>query len=178
MTNVLTRQPILRRCDVVDADFRVIMRGPAADQLQPVAGETLEPEFGRELALVISLHDFKRHPIATALVGTEYGLRIACLPGVCAQYYTVAIERVGLGRSLRAAAALYHLPAGEQELLRLLVGGYDERAIGKRLESSTAGLKRRIRALRAKLGCARRSDLVALVFATPTAEDTTVRLHA
>lgn len=179
MANVLTLQPLLRRCDVVDGDFAVVMRGPSPDQLRPASGgETLEPEFGREVAAVIALHDFRKHPIATALVGTEYGLRIARLPGPSGAYYSVTIERIALARPLRAAAAQYRLSAPEQELLRLLVGGYDDREIAKRLESSRTALQGRAATLCGKLGCARRGDLARIVFATPSPEDATLRRRA
>lgn len=177
----LLHPPLLRRWDVVDADFRVIMRGPSADRMVSVrTGETLELEIGREVAAVVALHDFRRHPIATALVGTEYGLRIACLPGGRSNYYSIATERLSLGSRLRRTAALHRLSAGEQELLRLLVGGYDEREIAQRLDTSRADLRSRARRLRGKLGCARRSDLVSLVFRTDATHDAAMdrRVHA
>ncbi|MBC5799411.1 MAG: hypothetical protein GIX03_14600 [Candidatus Eremiobacteraeota bacterium] len=175
----LFTQPMLRRCDVVDADFRVIMRGPSAEQMLPVATEeTLEVELGREVAAVVALHDFRRHPIATALVGTEYGLRIARLPGARSNYYSVATERLTLGSRLRRIAALHRLDAGEQELLRLLVGGYDEREIAQRLDASRADLRDRTRRLRGKLGCTRRSDLATLVFGIDATHDPAVDRRA
>ncbi len=167
----MLRLPLLRRYDVVDADFRVVMRGPSADRMTPVfSGETLEVEFGREVASVIALHDFRRRPVASALVGSEYGLRIARLPGMHRDHYCVKIERLSLGARLRSTAALHRLDAREQELLRLLVGGYDEREIAQRLDESSAELRSRARSLSGKLGCARRSDLVALVFGTASTQ--------
>jgi len=172
----MLRPPLLRRCDVVDADFRVVMRGPSADQMAPLfSDETLEVEFGREVASVIALHDFGRRPVGTALVGSEYGLRIALLPGLRSDHYCVDIERLSLGSRLRSTAGLYRLDAGEQELLRLLVGGYDEREIAQRLDESSAQLRSRARSLSGKLGCTRRSDLVALVFGTAFTQHTDVQ---
>ncbi len=166
----MTLPPLVRRCDVVDADLRVVMSGPAPEQLQPSDGTPLEPELAREVSAVVARHDFRRRPVATALVGTEYGLRVARCAGLGSEYYSVSVERIPLARQLRAVAAWYRLGAEEVELLRLLVGGYPESEIATRLELDAPAVRARILRLGGRLGCTARRELVALVFEPPRAK--------
>jgi len=159
---------LIRRVDVVDERLNVLLTGTSpADLREANADDALPPNIAAELAFVVAKHDFERRPIATALAGTEFALRVARLQSAAGAFYHVYTERTMLRRLLGRVSSTYRLGEHESELLRLLVGGYDLAEITARIGVAPVAIVDRVRLLERKLNCVGRQALVTLVYASP-----------
>ena len=163
---------VLRRVVVVDAELRVLLCGSARERLVESAGRALPPEIAAEVRTLIRTHDFTRRPIATGLAGPHIALRVVRSVGPAGAFYTIFSERTLLRRRLANVASRFALDSEEAALLRLVAGGYPFAEIERRMGIDRASLRKQLRGLEQKAGCAGRRALASLVFATsPSAPD-------
>ncbi len=159
---------LVRRFDVIDANFDLVMTGASSSDLgEPTAESALEPAIVAELRLVLPTHDFAKRPVATALVGTDLALRISRSVGPAGTYYHVLTERTTLRRLMFRVETLFRLDENESELLRLIVAGYELPHIAKRIGQPATAMADVVRKLERKLNCVGRQALTSIVYASP-----------
>lgn len=171
---------LLRRLDVVDDAFAVLLSGTSPADLREAPGTRLPAAVEAEVRDVVASHDFGQIAFATALVGTDLALRISRTVGMAGCFYNVLMERTTLRRDLGRVARAHGLDLADVELLRLIAGGYGIHAIGARIGHAASAVRDRIDRLQERLGCTTRRELLALVAGDPTARraERTIRRSA
>jgi hypothetical protein len=148
----------VRRFDVLDGSFRVLLRGTSPSDILPVDAPPLEPRLTAELETSLAHHDFDRRPIATGLLGDEFSWRIAQLAG--REHYALLLERSGLGRRVKKFARRRRMNIGDTSFLRLIAGGYEPHEIARRTGNTVSAVNARRSALVLSLGYPDASTLV------------------
>ncbi|GAC1614724.1 MAG: hypothetical protein NVS4B5_03680 [Vulcanimicrobiaceae bacterium] len=152
-----------RRIDVVDRELRVILTGPTPDSLVP-ATESFEPILKLEVAAMIGDLRLCATSFGLGLIGVDHAVRVIEQPHLSADHFLVSTERVALRGALDRITRDVTLHADDRELLRLLVGGYEDRSMARRLGRTPANVVHRTQILLQKLGIADRRTLVALTY--------------
>jgi DNA-binding CsgD family transcriptional regulator len=124
----------------------------AVQEYLPLALETLAPYLGGNLPAVVQL-------------GEEGRLHTVPLRGRWANATIVFFEPSRDRRALRRAAERYRLTAREAEVLRLLAQTMSSAEIGAQLSIATSTVSDHVASLFRKMGCSRRTQLMAKLFA-------------
>jgi hypothetical protein len=138
-----------RRVDVIDATFRVCLRGSDISDLEPVSGILLENELLVELSATIGSHDFKKRAVACGLLGDSHSWRVVVMPQ--SAHYLVLLERSDAGRKIALYARRHMLEEDEAEFLRFVIGGYTIDTVARRSGDSPVRIKRRKKQLLRRL---------------------------
>jgi DNA-binding CsgD family transcriptional regulator len=91
-------------------------------------------------------------------------VRIVPMADEYVQHFVVFVERVGGRGSLREAAKRFHLTRRETEVLGLVVRSFTNAQIAETLVIAHATAGDHVKSLLRKIGCSRRSELIARVY--------------